>query len=281
MPPLLKTLRWLLAGLVLGYLLLCADVYRKQDALLFPAQTLDQHRAAQLELDHPGSGYTLKTRDGITLRGWLDVPATTGPHPLLLYFGGNKDEVSNWMLMRHQAPDWAWASLNYRGYGASEGEPSQTALVADAQAVFDALAADPRIDPKRIVVIGRSLGSGVAVQLAEKRPLQALILITPYDSMLSVAAEKYPYLPIRWMLRHPFDSIALAPTLHLPTQILLAQEDKLIPPAHGARLAAAWGSPVQPLLLPGANHHDILLHPKFWVDVRGFLARVGDTVKQD
>jgi pimeloyl-ACP methyl ester carboxylesterase len=211
MPPLLKTLRWLLAGLVLGYLLLCADVYRKQDALLFPAQTLDQHRAAQLELDHPGSGYTLKTRDGITLRGWLDVPAPTGPHPLLLYFGGNKDEVSNWMLMRHQAPDWAWASLNYRGYGASEGEPSQTALVADAQAVFDALAADPRIDPKRIVVIGRSLGSGVAVQLAAKRPLQALILITPYDSMLSVAAEKYPYLPIRWMLRHPFDSIALAP----------------------------------------------------------------------
>ena len=275
MPTLLKTLRWLLACLALGYLLLCADVYRKQDALLFPALALDQQRAAQLELDQPGSGYALKTGDGITLRGWLDVPASTRPRPLLLYFGGNKDEVSNWMLMRHQAPDWAWASLNYRGYGASEGKPSQTALVADAQAVFDALAADPRIDPKRIVVIGRSLGSGVAVQLAAKRPLKALILVTPYDSMLSVAAEKYPYLPIRWMLRHPFDSIALAPSLHLPTQILLAENDQLIPPAHGASLAAAWGSPVQPLLLAGASHNNILLHPQFWLDVRGFLQRLG------
>ncbi len=275
MPTQLKYLRWLFASLAFGYLLICADVYLKQDALLFPAPALNRQRAAGLERDHPGSGFRLKTRDGTTLRGWLDVPAGTAPRPLLLYFGGNKDEVSAWMQLRHHAPDWAWAALNYRGYGASDGHPSQTALIADAQAQFDALAADPRIDPKRIVAIGRSLGSGVAVQLAAKRPLQALILVTPYDSMLSVAAEKYPWLPVRWMLRHPFDSIALAPTLHLPTQILLAQQDLLIPPAHGARLAAAWGTPVQPFLLPGANHHDILLHPRFWLDVRGFLAQLG------
>lgn len=266
-----KILRWLLAALLFCYLAICANLYLRQDALLFPTQALNPSRAAQLEHDRPGSHFALQTGDGVTLHGWLDVPAGTAPRPLLLYFGGNKDEVSNWMLMRDQAQDWAWASLNYRGYGASEGEPSQTALVADAQAVFDALAADPRINPKRIVVIGRSLGSGVAVQLAAKRPLQALILITPYDSMLEVAADKYPWLPVRWMLRHPFNSIALAPTLHLPTQILLAEHDQLIPIAHGSRLAAAWGTPVQPNVLPGANHHDILLHPRFWATVSVFL----------
>lgn len=264
-------MRWLVAVLGLGYLAICANLYLRQDTLLFPAQALNQPRAAKLEHDHPGSRYTLKTSDGITLRGWLDVPAGNEARPLLLYFGGNKDEVSGWMQMRQHAPDWAWAALNYRGYGASDGQPSQTALVADAQAVYDALAADPRIDAKRIVVIGRSLGSGVAVQLAAKRPLKALILITPYDSMLNVAAEKYPWLPVRWMLRHPFDSQALAPSLQLPTQILLAEHDQLIPPAHGARLAAVWGTPVQPLLLPGASHHDILLHPQFWPEVQGFL----------
>lgn len=271
----IKLLRWLLVLPALAYLAICADIYLKQDALLFPAPALNQQRAAKLQRDRPGSAYELKTGDGLTLRGWLDVPAGTAPHPLLLYFGGNKDEVSGWMQMRYRAPDWAWASINYRGYGASEGKPSQTALVADAQVVFDTLAADPRIDPKRIVVIGRSLGTGVAVQLAARRPLKAMILITPYDSMLSVAAEKYPYLPIRWMLRHPFDSIALAPKLHLPTQILLAQQDQLIPPAHGARLAAAWGTPVRPFMLPGANHHDIMLQPGFWLDVLGFLHRLG------
>lgn len=268
-----KPLRWLFAALGLGYLAICANLYLRQDALIFPAQALNQPRAAKLEHDHPGSRYTLQTRDGITLRGWLDVPAGSEARPLLLYFGGNKDEVSGWMQMRQQAPDWAWAALNYRGYGASDGQPSQTALVADAQAVFDALAADPRIDAQRIVVVGRSLGSGIAVQLAATRPLKALILVTPYDSMLSVASEKYPFLPIRWMLRHPFDSIALAPMLRLPTQILLAEQDQLIPPAHGVRLAAAWGAPVQFDTLSGASHHDILLHPQFWLDVLRFLAR--------
>jgi len=268
-----KILRWLVAVLGLCYLAICANLYLRQDGLIFPAQALNQPRAVKLEHDHPGSSFTFQTSDGVTLRGWLDVPAGNEARPLLLYFGGNKDEVSGWMQMRHNAPDWAWAALNYRGYGASDGQPSQTALVADAQAMYDALAADPRIDPKRIVVIGRSLGSGVAVQLAAKRPLNALILITPYDSMLNVAAEKYPWLPVRWMLRHPFDSQELAPTLRLPTQILLAEQDQLIPPAHGARLAAAWGTPVQPLLLTGANHHDILLHPQFWQEVRGFLLR--------
>lgn len=279
MPPLKNTLRGLLAllfvSLGVGYLLICADVYLKQDSLLFPTQALNLQRAAQIENDYPGSSYTLRTKDNVTLRGWLDVPSGNEPQPLLLYFGGNKHEVSSWMQLRQQAPNWAWASLNYRGYGASEGQASQETLVADALAQFDALAADPRIDPQRIVVIGRSLGSGVAVQLAAKRPLRALILVTPFDSMVKVAAEKYPYLPVNWMLRHRFDSIALAPSLHLPTLILLAQEDQLIPPEHGERLAAAWGSPVKPELLPGASHNDVLSHLRFWPSVQAFLSQNG------
>ena len=178
--------------LVLGYLLVCAGMYLLQDRLIFHRTHLNQQRVALLEQEHPGCAYRLATRDGAILRGWLDVPAGGGRRPLLLYFGGNAQEVSGWMRMRHQAPDWAWAALNYRGYGASTGKPSQQALVADAVAEFDALSADPRIDPRRIVVVGRSLGSGVAVQLAAQRPLKALVLATPFDSLTSVASERYP-----------------------------------------------------------------------------------------
>ena len=76
-------------------------------------------------------------------------------------------------------------------------------------------------------------------------------------------------------MRHPFDSLSLAPRLHLPTRILLAQYDETIAPAHGARLAAAWGAPVTPILLPGASHEDIVFHPRFWLAVAAFLAEQG------
>jgi hypothetical protein len=113
------------------------------------------------------------------------------------------------------------------------------------------------------------------VQLAARRPLKALVLVTPYDSVTSVASERYPFLPVRWLLRHPFDSLALAPGLRLPTQIFLAQYDQTVPPEHGARLAAAWGTPVTPIQLPGSSHEDIVFHPRFWLMVTAFLARQG------
>jgi uncharacterized protein len=267
-----KSLGRLSLRLAFGYVLVCAGMYAIQDHLIFHRTPLNQERVAQLLEEHPGSAWQLATKDGATLRGWLDLPGGAGRQPLLLYFGGNAQEVSGWMRMRHQVPDWAWAALNYRGYGESSGHPSQQALVADAVAEYDALAADPRIDPRRIVVVGRSLGSGVAVQLAARRPVKALLLVTPFDSVISVASERYPFLPVSWLLRHPFDSLALAPSLHQPARMLLAQYDETIPPEHGARLAAAWGTPVTPLMLPGASHEDIVFHPRFWLAVADFLA---------
>src|SRR5262245_62679558 len=91
--------------------------------------------------------------------------------------------------------DWSLALVNYRGYGESDGNPSETTLFGDALAVFDALASRPEIDRARIVLVGRSLGSGVATYVASERPVAAVVLISPYDSMTAIARRHYPWLP--------------------------------------------------------------------------------------
>ena len=109
--------------------------------------------------------------------------------------------------------------------------------------------------------------------LAAARPLAGVVLATPFDSAAAVAKRYYPYLPIDWMLRHRFDSIAHAPGLKLPLLCLIAARDEVIPPAHAERLFAAWAGPKRRVLLHGADHNSADILPPFWEAVRGFLAR--------
>ncbi|MEW6689742.1 MAG: alpha/beta hydrolase [Pseudomonadota bacterium] len=193
--------------------------------------------------------------------------------PLVLYFGGNAEEVS-WMLEEVAvAPVASWLLVDYRGYGASEGSPSERALVADAIALYDHAAALPGADPGRIYAFGRSLGSGVAVALAAARPLAGLVLATPFDSLAAVAKRYYWYLPVDLMLKHRFDSIALAPKLKIPLLCLIAERDEVIPPVHGERLFEAWGGPKRKVLLQAASHNTSDAHPLFWLSIREFLAK--------
>src|SRR3954449_865774 len=116
----------------------------------------------------------MQARDGTRLHAWHLAGS-----PLLLYFGGNAEDVA-WNLKRvaQQAPGAGWLLVDYRGYGASDGTPSEEALSDDAIEWFDY--AKQKLDAQSIVVFGRSLGSGVAVQLAAARPVQAVILATPF-----------------------------------------------------------------------------------------------------
>jgi hypothetical protein len=161
--------------------------------------------------------------------------------------------------------------MNYRGYGASEGAPSQVALVADALAQYDYASALPGIDRQRIFAFGRSLGSGIAVQLASQRPVRAVILVAPYDSLAAVAKRYYWYLPVDWMLKHRFDSIGLAPQMKQPLLCFVAERDDVIPPEHAEKLFAAWAGPKRKVLLGGASHNATDGARDFWPAVREFL----------
>ena len=256
---------------VAAYAGLCVLLYLFQDRLIFYRQPLPE-RVQQVVEALPGtSEIEVRTPDGVRLQGWLRHQAGPPPHPLVVYFGGNAEEVSAQILDAAAFAPWSLAAFNYRGYGHSEGDPSETALVSDALVVHDRLAARDDIDAERIVAFGRSLGSGVAVALAARKPVHALILVSPFDSLRSIAKKTYPFVPVEPLLRHPFDSIALAPHIDAPLLVIAGDRDTLVPAAHSRRLADAWAGPVRFESLPGAGHNDIHFAPRYWEAIREFL----------
>ena len=253
-------------------------VYLAQDSLIFYRQPLPDARRTEIVRRFPAAmEVALVSTDGTKLHGWLVTPQGAERVPLALYFGGNAEEAS-YMLeavgdpARGETPGVAWLIVNYRGYGASEGSPSERALVADALSLYDHASKLPGIDAGRIVAFGRSLGSGIAVQLAAQRPVRAVILVSPFDSLAAVAKRYYWYLPVDWMLKHRFDSIAFAPRLKQPLLCLIAERDEVIPPVHGERLFEAWGGARRKIVLAEAGHNSTDAHPAFWPSVREFLA---------
>lgn len=151
------------------------------------------------------------------------------PHPgteAVIYFGGNAEDVSATLPTLEQAfPESAVYALHYPGYGGSTGKPSERALLSAAFALFDQVHAEH----PSIVVIGRSLGSGVAVHLASQRPVARLILVTPYDSLERIAARQFPYFPIRWLMLDKFESWRYASRVSAPTLLIAAEHDEVIP----------------------------------------------------
>ena len=258
-----------LVGAVLG---VPAVMYLMQDSLLFFPQPLAGPPPASRP-DRPVADLVFDTADGPRLRGWL-VGAPAGRAPLVVYYGGNAEEVS-WQGREAGWPaDWSLALVNYRGYGASEGKPSERSLFADALVALDALAGRPDVDLSRIVLFGRSLGSAVAVQVAAERPVAAVILVSPFESMTALGQRHYPWLPVGLLLRHPFDSGARAPAIQAPLLAIVAEQDTIIPPVHSKRLFDAWGGPKRWVAIPHADHNDVAGAPEFWAAVTAFLREV-------
>ena len=189
----------------------------------------------------------------------------------LLYFGGNAEDVAgNIAPFAAEFPDTAIYLVNYRGYGGSTGSPSEAALLADAEAVFDRV----RAQHARVAVVGRSLGSGVAVHVAAVRDVSKLALITPYDSVLRIAQRQLPFVPVSLLLRDTFDSVSKAPRVRAPVLALLAEVDTSIPRDSSARLVAAF-SPGQAevRVIPATDHNSIADAPEYGPALASFLLR--------
>lgn len=268
----MKVLDWIkLAGCVaLGFPLL---IYLFQERLIFMPQPL----GADPRLANPGAAMeevSLVSADRVRLQGWLvRAEAETELAPILIYFGGNAEEVSWLVSSAGRYAGWSLLLMNYRGYGASEGKPGEAALFADALQIYDYAAGRAR--GGRVAVMGRSLGSGVAVYLASQRPVAGVILVSPYDSVQSVAEEIYPFLPIGLMLKHRFDSIARAPGIGAPLLCLVASGDRVVPRPHSERLFAAWGGPRQWREIGPADHDGLAGEHEYWDAIAAFLRELG------
>lgn len=255
---LFKTGLVVVGALFVGYLALSGWMYARQRELTyFPQFTHADSSLADFAL----------RRDGVTLRGWVVNPGQPGA---LIYFGGNAESIEG---MREEFaqwfPDHSSYLVAYRGFGASEGKPDERALFADALAVFDQVQARHR--GAAVVVIGRSLGSGVASYLASRRPVARLALITPFDSLAAVAQAHYSWLPVRRLLKDRYESTRYLAQYHGPVLVLRAGRDEVIPSANTERLIASLATPPQVIEVPDADHNTIGGDPRFGEALREFV----------
>lgn len=179
----------------------------------------------------------------------------------LIYLGGNAEDVTASLpQLAHAYPDRALYLLHYRGYAGSTGKPSEQALVADALALFDRVVRAH----EDVAVVGRSLGTGVAVQLAARRPVSRMVLVTPFDSIAGLAARQFPIFPVRLLLRDRYDSADHAPRVRAPTLLVAAAEDELIPRHSAEALLARFPQGVASLrVIAGTGHNTISLNPEY------------------
>ena len=199
----------------------------------------------------------LKVSDA-TLR--LSARQRGGPRALI-YFGGNAEDVSlSLEAFAETFPDHAIYMLHYRGYGGSTGRPSEPALHSDAQALFEMVHARH----PEVVVVGRSLGSGVAVRLAAGNPVDRLILVTPFDSITNLARRQFPFFPVNLLLQDRFESWRYAPGITSPTLIVMAENDEVVPRERTTALLEAFSPGVASLkIIPGAGHNSISSSPAY------------------
>jgi uncharacterized protein len=234
---------------VLAYLGLCALLYLFQRSLIY----FPQPRSPVA-----GTTVTALSVDGAEV---LVTTRAAGGTKALVYFGGNAEDVSHsFPVLAAAYPDRTIYLMHYRGYGGSTGRPSERALVADAIALFDRV----RVGHGDIIVVGRSLGSGVAVQLASLRPVTRLVLVTPYDSIVALAVRQFPYFPVRWLLEDRFESSKYAEKIEAPTLIIAAEYDEVIPRNSTESLLARFRRGVATLrVIAGTGHNTISESPDY------------------
>ena len=273
--------RWLFDGArtaAIAYLLVAVGMTFIERWLVYPAPP-----ASWGDWTPPGDDYQ---------DVWIDVPPVRrgGPSRVhgwffarpeaqhaVLYFHGNGEDVSRQpqlaRLIRDRL-DAAVLVVDYRVYGRSNGTPCEEGVVADGQAAQRWLADRTGRTPAKVVLIGRSLGGGVAVACAAEQGAAALVLQSTFTSLPDAAAGIYPWLPVRWAMRDRYDSLGRMARYDGPVLVSHGTADKVVPHTHGRLLAEAATGPSRLVLLDGGTH-DAPHPPSYWDDLRAFLAEHG------
>jgi fermentation-respiration switch protein FrsA (DUF1100 family) len=243
------------AAIVLaGYLGFVALLYASQRSFLYFPDT--QRPALALARLPALQEATIATSDGLSLLGWYLPPPEAAP--VVLHLHGNAGNIGHraFLLRELARAGMGVLLLEYRGYGGNAGEPTETGLHHDARAALDFLRMQGIAD-NRIVVYGESLGTGAAVRLASEHPVGALVLESPYSSIVDLAAHTFPYVPVRLLLKDQFDSLARIKTVRAPLLVMQAAQDEIIPPELGRALFAAAPEPKEFWSSPQGGHNDL------------------------
>jgi len=234
---------------VCAYASLCLFFFIFQRSFIYmPTPATPAHDAAAV-LEVPNARLRLSTRE-------FDGPKA------LVYFGGNAEDVASTLPELATAfPDRAIYALHYRGYSGSSGQPAEAAMRNDARVLFD-MVHERHSD---VMAVGRSLGSSLAIQVAAEGPVSRLVLIAPFESILTIASRVAPFLPMRLLLRDPWQSWRYAPRVTCPTLILAASHDEIVPMSDTTKLFEAFRSGVATLrVIDGTDHNSVSGPEEFW-----------------
>ncbi|HYT99269.1 MAG TPA: alpha/beta fold hydrolase [Gemmatimonadales bacterium] len=262
-------------GLVLAYVALVVLAWLFQERLAFPAPRAPVPDPRRVGVAN-GEKIELVTKDGTRLVGWYLAPQTVEdgrgrsrtapstafdrprpPSPALLWFYGNGENIATiWPILREFQPsEAALLVADYPGYGGSDGRASEAGMYAAADAAYAALAARPEVDPRRIFVYGRSLGSAAATYTATRHPVAGLILESPFTNAADMARDAYRILP-RFILRLSLDNLGRIKQVRCPLLLFHGTDDRLVPVRMGMRVAAAAAGPVEVVLIQASGHNE-------------------------
>jgi fermentation-respiration switch protein FrsA (DUF1100 family) len=255
----MATLLRILAGLGLAYLAVLLLAWRFQERMALPGARARLIPPAQAGI-RDGETVTVTAADGVRLQGWYlppsPPPALRSPAPGLLWFYGNMENVSGLapIIGALRPPGVALLILDYRGYGESDGSPSERGLYLDAEAAWTYLASRPGLDSSRIAVYGRSVGSVPALYLATGHPVRAVVLESPLTSAADMARVHYPFFP-RFIVRLSMNNLERAARITAPLLVLHGDRDNIAPPWMGKAVAEA-GHARELVLIRGAGHNE-------------------------
>ena len=236
-------------------------MYLAQTRLVFPT-----YLASFAETELPSSARRLRitTADEVHISGVVFSPTSErrNDEVLLLGFGGNVWNVENMALSLHrQFPTMHVAGFHYRGYRPSGGRPGAKGVLADSRDLRYAPGSAP---VKRTIAIGFSIGTPVAAYLARHRVLDGLILVTPFDSLVELARDQFPWLPVRALLRHRMSTLDFMTDVSTPTAIIVAGRDSVVPARRTEPLRRVIPKLVFDRVIPEAEHNDLYELPEFW-----------------
>lgn len=271
--------------LLLAYVCVLGFLYFAQTWLIFPGRWWQGSESAQVEVPAGAELLRFDTASGVRVVALfgpalerLGKPmADASSRPTMLFFYGNGDclaqTVDLFEQFRRKGVNVAVA--DYAGYGMSEGSPSESGCRETALALYDHVASRSDVDASRLFVVGWSLGSGVAIDLATLRPVAGIAAISPFTSLVDMARRTYPFVPASWLVSHRFDSEVKLRTLHCPLFLAHGRRDGTIPFDMSERLAAVAAGPVTFYAIDDARHNDV-----FSVGGPGLLEALGAFLEQ-
>ena len=264
----------IIIALVLCGILASVLLYFIQDQMIFYPQKINQSDLEAIKKYQNVKEINLKTRDSIEIKGWFIDNRSTEKTKILFYFGGNAEEVSYMIPEVTKFKNCSIVLMNYRGYGQSQGKPNENNLCGDALVIYDYFIGLPENKDSKIIIMGRSIGTGVAVFLAKNRKCDGVVLVSPYNDFKSLAQYHFPCLPVSAVIKYKFNSGERAPSIKSPLMIMLGTGDKTIPPQQSRLLAQKWGGRVTIKEFEGADHNILSTYSEYWKFINDFIGTI-------